>query len=46
MGDRRRSVGRVFCCDGAVATTAVRSEESALIPSPSPKLGRRVPKAG
>ena len=37
---------RVFCCDGAIATTAVRSGESALIPRPSTKLGRRVPKAG
>jgi len=46
LGDAGRSVGRVFCCDRAVATTALRSEESALIPSPSPKLGRRVPKAG
>ena len=30
-------MGRVFCCDGATATTAVRSQELALIPSPSPQ---------
>jgi len=33
IGESGRSVGRVFCCYGAVATTAVRSEESALIQS-------------
>ena len=33
LPDPRRSVGRVFCCDGAIVTTAVRSEESALIQS-------------